>query len=225
MCGKVTQPAAWQNLVDLAKSTLADQIESARTDPGEPVVTVTPMRFANVIRLNADGARQSVAMRWGFSALSATNPGKPDHIHARAETIDSKPTFRDAFRERRGIMLVSTFNEGEEATPTKTIQHTITPRDGKPVAIAVLWEAWTRDEDELLTFVMVTTPANALIGKITDRMPAALSPEDWPAWLGETPATSEELKAMLHPFEGDWDMAPEKKQPPPKRPSAQTELF
>ncbi|HXM00221.1 MAG TPA: SOS response-associated peptidase family protein [Rhizomicrobium sp.] len=215
MCGKFTQLDWWRKLVAHADFVLG----------GGAVETVTPMRFADVIRLDENGKRESVRMRWGFAGLGATDPTqRPDHIHARAETIDSKPTFRDAFRERRGLLVVNTFNEGEDVTPSKTVQHVITPP--APVAIAVLWERWTsRRHGELLTFVMVTTPANALIGTITDRMPAVLTPEDWPAWLGETPATAEDLKALLRPAEGDWTMQPEKPQPPPKKPAAQMDLF
>ncbi|MGH6870858.1 MAG: SOS response-associated peptidase [Rhizomicrobium sp.] len=214
MCGKFTQMMSWQELVDLA--------DIVGTDDAAPS-TVTPMRFARVIRLNADGARESVAMRWGFSARNAKTPAKPDHIHARAETIDTRPTFRDAFHARRGILVVRTFNEGEDASPTKTIQHTLTPRDGKPLAIAALWEAWTHPEQgELLTFVMVTVPANRQIAAITDRMPAVLAPEDWATWLGEEPATPADLKSLLRTVDGDWDMAEEKKgakRPPPEKPS------
>jgi len=215
MCGKFTQMERWRELVDYADFVLS----------GGESETVTPMRFADVIRLDENGQRESVRMRWGFAGLNSSDPTqRPDHIHARAETIDSKPTFRDALRDRRGLLVVKTFNEGEEATPRKTIQHVVTPP--APLAIAVLWERWTnRRAGELLTFVMVTTPANALIGTVTDRMPAVLAPEDWPAWLGETPANVEELKAMLHPVEGAWEMKPEKKQPPPKKPDAQMDMF
>lgn len=41
---------------------------------------------------------------------------------------------------------------------------------------------------------MVTTPANNLIGSITDRMPAILPRETWPVWLGEADA---DAKAVL----------------------------
>jgi putative SOS response-associated peptidase YedK len=224
MCGKFTQrkipQQSWRDYRDLL-----DLI--GKPDAAE---AVTPMRFAAILRADATGGVETVSMRWGFPALSAQNPSKPDHIHARAETIDEKPTFRDAFRERRGLLLVETFNEGEELSPTRTFQHVVTPNDGKPLAIAVLWEAWHHAEQgELLTFVMATTPANALIASITDRMPAVLEQKDWPAWLGLVPATPAELKAMLKPHDGAaWTMAPEKKQPPPKKPKAnamQGELF
>ncbi|HEY1631208.1 MAG TPA: SOS response-associated peptidase family protein [Rhizomicrobium sp.] len=233
MCGKFTQRRiaveAWTEFHDLADAGDAENIEGWLTGAAEPD-GLTPMRFAMVTRKGVHGRAETVPMRWGVSALSAENPSKPDHIHARCETIDEKPTFRDAFRERRGLLLVHSFNEGEEVSPTKTVQHIITPRDGKMLAIAVLWEAWRHTAlGELLTFTMVTTPANALIGAITDRMPAVLDPKDYAAWLGLAPATQAELKAMLKPHDGaSWDMTPEKKTPPPKKPkvaSTQGELF
>jgi len=225
MCGKFTQMMSWRELV-----TLADLLGAPPNALGAEVETVTPMRLATVMTLDEAGARKAVQMRWGMVAMRAKDPmSGTKHIHARAETLDELPTFREAFARRRGLVVVSTFNEGKEITPTKTEQHVITPRDGKPLAIAVVWERWTaHNEGELLTFAMVTVPANKLIGTITDRMPAIVRGEDWAKWLGEEPAHALELKAMLVPYEGDWDMRVQPKTPPPKKPkppSPQTELF
>jgi putative SOS response-associated peptidase YedK len=41
-------------------------------------------------------------------------------------------------------------------------------------------------------------------------MPAVISPEHWATWLGEEPASADELKALLVPFEGTWTMRAEK---------------
>jgi putative SOS response-associated peptidase YedK len=148
-------------------------------------------------------------------------------MHARSETIDTLTTFSEAFAGTRGIVVVNTFNEGEELSSGKTKQWTITPRDGKPIGIAVIFERWTHtDGNEVPTFVMATTPANALISRITDRMPAILPPEHWATWLGETNAPLSDVKALLQTFEGAWDMREqEKKSPPPKKPSSQPGLF
>lgn len=222
MCGKFTQMASWEGVHTFSETLTA-------TDG--PAETVTPMRFASIVCLDESGNRQVKKMRWGFARRSATGPSaRPDHIHARAETIDEKTTFRDAFREdRRGILVVKTFNEGKEIAPNRTEQHTVMPRDGKPMGIAVLYERWEHENGgELYTFVMVTVGANALISAITDRMPAVVQPGDWSKWLGEEPATVDELRAILVPFEGDWDMAPEKKTKPGTPvpgPNPQTDLF
>jgi len=219
MCGKFTQMMSWDRLVHLA-----DLIgTSAHTSDGA-VETVTPMRVATLIRLNTEGMRETARVRWGFVPRWEKDPVKgAKFIHARSESLDEKPAFADAFARRRAILPVRTFNEGREITPTKTEQHVITPRDGKPVAIAVIWERWGEAHAGALdTFAMVTVPANKLISTITDRMPAVLQPEDWAKWLGEEPAHAEELKAMLRPFDGDWDMAVQSKPQKPPRPKAPT---
>jgi putative SOS response-associated peptidase YedK len=222
MCGKFTQMMSWRELRDLSELTTTSGAEDAED-------FVTPMRLAHVVRLDESGRREVVPMRWGFADLHAKTPlERPKHMHARAETLDSLPTFRDAFANARGLVLVKTFNIGEEAGPRKLIQHTITPRDGKPLALAVLWERWTsRNEGSLLTFVMVTTEANALLRTKTDRMPAVIEPKDWPVWLGETEADPAGLKALLKPYDGDWDMAEQRRQSAPTKPhpSAQPDLF
>ena len=219
MCGKFTQMMSWGELVTLAELVGA---------PAAPAETVTPMRFAAVIRLGAAGKRETARMRWGLVPRWAKDPATSPFIHARAETLDERRAFRDAFFHRRGLVVVRTFNEGKEIAPRKTEQHVVTPRDGKPLAIAVIWERWGEKHGGALeSFAMVTVPANTLIGTITGRMPAVISPEDWAKWLGEEAAGAGELKAMLRPFEGDWTMeaAPKTKRPPPPRPDPKPTLL
>jgi len=202
MCRKFTQMASWQEVVAFSQPLT---VPTGR----EEVVVSTPMRFANILRLNAAGDREVVAMRWGFAGKGDITPSRPKHMHARAETIDTKPTFADAFRYGRGVLLVHTFNEGEDLPNGKTKQWVITPNDGKPISIAVICEEWRNGAETLQTFIQVTVPANPLISRITDRMPAILRPEDWPLWLGETDASPADVKAVLHTYDDDggWTMA------------------
>lgn len=175
----------------------------------EEIATVTPMRDAFVLRRGADGAHEVATMRWGF--LDRSGKG-PVHIHARGETAHELPTFRDAFQHRRGVVMVDTFNEGEEIVTArrakKTKQYVIAQREHRPMAIAVLGGVWRSAEGAVETFVMVTTPPNRLIGTITDRMPAMLTHNTLPVWLEGTP---DEARAVLETFEdgGAWEMAPQ----------------
>jgi putative SOS response-associated peptidase YedK len=224
MCGKFTQLYSWQDVH--AFSRFLDGVTVA----GDTPVVATPMRFASILRPNAAGAREMVQMRWGFAGRDDANPTKPKHMHARAETIDRLPTFAHGFAQARGILMVETFNEGEELPNGKTRQWVITPQDRQPIALAVICEQWRNGAETLDTFVQVTVPANALIARITDRMPAILPRAAWAAWLGETEdAAPADIKALLATYEdgGNWAMAPQTPGPKPSRRKndAQHDLF
>jgi len=205
---------SWRQVVDFSQPLTGERYEDKET--------VTPMRLATVIRLNEEREREATRMRWGWPKPNS-KVDRPEYIHARAETIDVKPTFREAFERRRGILVVKTFNEGKEITPTKTDQYTVTPRDGKPLGIAVIWDAIPHPMlGQILSFVMVTVEPNKLISTITDRMPAVLEEKDWPQWLGEEEASISDLKAILKTYEGNWDMAYQPKPSKTKKPIAPT---
>lgn len=221
MCGKFTQLASWRE-VHAFSQPLA--VEGSNV-----LVVATPMRFASIMRLDGTGTRAMLPMRWGFAGKDDPNPARPKHMHARAETIDERPTFARAFASGRGILMVHTFNEGEELPNGKTKQWVITPNDGLPIAIAVICEEWVNGTERLDTFVQVTVPANALILRITDRMPAILPREAWPVWLGETSAQPDDLKSLLRTFEdgGAWTMTEQasSRKSKPAKPRPQQELF
>jgi len=71
--------------------------------------------------------------------------------------------------------------------------------------MAGLWVEWTdkRTGERIKSCTIVTCPANALVGALHDRMPVIVTEEDWAKWLGEVPATNDELKALLVPFGDD----------------------
>lgn len=90
MCGKSTQLATWEEVVEFSQPMTVPADKSG-------IVVAMPMRFASIMRLNAAGQREMVSMRWGFACQGDATPGQPKHMHARCETIDTKPTFAEAF--------------------------------------------------------------------------------------------------------------------------------
>ena len=203
MCGKFTQLASWRQVNAFSQPLIAQ--------PGDQIVMSTPMRDASVLHLDAEGRRTVSQMRWGFADRRSRTPlDRPKHMHARAETIDTLPTFAGPFASGRGIVLVQTFNVGQEMPNGKTKQWTITPQGGHPIAIGVIYERWASEAgDELLTFAMVTTPANTLISTVTDRMPAIIPADHWATWLGETDISPAEVKRLLKTYEIDGVIQPQ----------------
>lgn len=211
MCGKFTAMASWRQVHDFSQPLSASG--------GDEVVTYRPMSNLPVIIWDRElRKRVIVPMRWGFPHRSDYR--RPDPIHVRSETIDEKPTFKDAFLNgQRGIVVMRTFNEGKELDNGKTEQWTVDPCDGVPRGFAFLWRRFEIKDlpAPLLCCVMATVPPNELIAQITDRMPAILEAEDWETWLGENDATPEQAKACLRTMEGvNWKMAPEPKKPKSK---------
>lgn len=234
MCGKFTQMLTWSQLVEYSSFI--------PSTPGEGQRTYTPMNALPVIHLDEDGQRVVRPMVWGYTNRLTAGQRTPRHMHARGETVDR--TFATAFRFRRGIVVAKTFNEGEEipvsyhdgvpADRTWTRQWTIRPRDGAPLGMAVIYDIFDGGRGPEREFVQVTTAANPLISRITDRMPLILQPQDWPLWLGEVRAPMIDVKTLVRTFDDDgaWDMSVEdpRKQPPrPRNPSpkppSQGELF
>src|SRR5690348_11187423 len=208
MCGKFTAMASWAQVV--AFSQPLDL--AGKQDDRE--VTFRVMGNLPVIVFDRDaGARRVVPMRWGFP--DPKDWRRPQPIHARSETIETTKAFASAFLDgQRGIALVKTFNECPDIEGP-TIQHVITPGDEPAIAIAFVWRRFeiVGLPAPLLACCMCTVPANELIRTLpTDRMPAVLAHEDWGKWLGEEPATVDEVKACLKTVEGvRWTMTKEEK--------------
>jgi putative SOS response-associated peptidase YedK len=88
-------------------------------------------------------------------------------------------------------------------------------RDKQPFAVGVadddlmvmagLWDEWrSPDGERVKSCTVITCAANGIVGKLHDRMPVILDDRDWPKWLGEEPATEDELKALLLPCPDKW---------------------
>ncbi len=111
-----------------------------------------------------------------------------------AETVATKPAFRDAFaRRQRCIVPVDAFYEWKK-TPAGKQPYAIVGGDRLPLAMAGLWERW---KDRSQTFTIITTVPNELCGAIHDRMPVVLPRERWATWLGEREVNPDELRWMI----------------------------
>ena len=68
------------------------------------------------------------------------------------------------------------------------------------------------EQEPMYTYATITTNASPQLDWLHDRMPVILAPDDWAKWLGEEPATPDELKALLAPFDGQLKIWPVNRQ-------------
>lgn len=117
------------------------------------------------------------------------------NINARAETVDSKPTFRDAFKKRRCLVPASGFYEWHKSEDGKTkTPYYFTAADGEsPLMFAGLWETWDKMGQEIHSFTIITTEANETVAPYHDRMPVILPPDKYEEWLYPTKITKDIL--------------------------------
>lgn len=95
----------------------------------------------------------------------------------------------DGFYEWKKLDL-----KGKEKQP-----YAIAMADDGPMIMAGLWAKWKdpKSGDEIQSCTILTTRSNEVMAELHDRMPVILATAEWPKWLGEEPATDEELLAML----------------------------
>ena len=131
-----------------------------------------------------EGDRVIQLLRWGLVPFWAKDASIGSQmINARAETLAEKPSFRNALKKRRCLVLADGFYEWKKTTTGKAPMR-ITLASGEPFAFAGLWETWdTPEGDRLRTFTIITTTPNELVELIHNRMPVILRSELEPLWL------------------------------------------
>ena len=81
--------------------------------------------------------------------------------NARSETVQEKPSYRSAWKERRfGLIIMESFYEPSWETG-KAVRWRIRRRDGQPIAVASIWERIVDKEtaEVILSFSMLTINA------------------------------------------------------------------
>lgn len=160
---------------------------------GQDVLAVTTDR---------EGRRNGELLRWGLVPHWAESP-KVGHrmINARAETVAERPAFREAFAERRCLILADGFYEWQPRVHGPKQPWWITRADHAPFAFAGLWASWrpAPDVEPLRSCAIITTQATPALCEVHDRMPVILAPGAEAAWLAPT-AAGADLRDLLVPF-------------------------
>jgi putative SOS response-associated peptidase YedK len=198
MCGRYTITVAPDKLAEHFGASLP-QIDLV------PRYNVAPTQDLPVLINEGDRAIQM--LHWGLIPRWAKEASIGNNlINARAETLQEKPAFRDAFKKRRCLVLADGFYEWKRTDEGK-IPMRITLQSGEPFAFAGLWEFWKpadapKEDPWLRSFTIITTTPNELMETIHNRMPVILSPEAQKLWL-DNEAGADDWYSVLRPYDAN----------------------
>ncbi len=191
MCGRFTMATHAEALEERFRAHLSTEI-------AVPTYNAAPSQ-AQLTILN-DHPDAIVRAAWGFVPEWAD--GRPDVkplINARAETVATKPFFRDAFKRKRCLILADGFYEWKRAGKGK-VPYRIALKTEEPFAFAGIWSTVHDAQGGVRpTFAILTTEANTLVSQIHTRMPVILWEQDEADWLNPSLAL-DAAQALLVPL-------------------------
>ena len=192
MCGRFVL------ISDLSVITEAFNIQEISYDY-RPSSNVLPSH--NIAAVIHDGVNRLVQFRWGLIPSWAKDPSIGSRlINARAETLAEKPSFRNAFKKRRCLIVADGFYESLKEGKKK-IPFYFRFKSGKPFGFAGLYETWTSPEGQpISTCTIVTTEPNDLIQPIHNRMPVIVPRGKEFFWIDPAVHDHISLSALLRPY-------------------------
>lgn len=200
MCGRVRLVSEFSEIRIKLKFDAAAPAPNFAPDWNKP--PTEPMLVA--IR-SEDGKRVPRMMRWGLLPHWAKDEKLSySTINARAEEFTTKPAFKDAWKwGQRCLVVTDGFYEWKklDAKGKEKQPYAIGMADDTPMVMAGLWAKWKdpKSGDTVYSCTILTCGPNKVMAELHDRMPVILAEQDWPRWLGEEPASEQELLALLKP--------------------------
>lgn len=188
MCGRFTLTASGEEL--------ADELGLVETPDVAPRYNIAPTQSVLVVRARDSGPRAEW-MRWGIAFPPGKGRKPPLLINARAETLGERPAWKDALWRRRCLVPADGFYEWKAEGGRKQPFY-VTRRDGRPFALAGLWQPRFTPEGGASCTIVTTSPLPP-VADLHDRMPVLLSSEGRALWLDETAPREPVVELLLTP--------------------------
>jgi putative SOS response-associated peptidase YedK len=196
MCGRFTltlEVSALQMAFDLGEQSVEWQ----------PNYNISPSNFIPVVTNQRPD--EITLFQWGLVPGWAKDVSiGAKMINARSETVQEKPSFKKAFKERRCLIFTDGFYEWKKNSSEGKTPYYFHRPNQQPFVFAGLWENWMGDgrKEALQTCTILTCAANAIMAPIHDRMPVIMDWKDGQAWLADKSVDS--LQAMLKPAQDSF---------------------
>ena len=162
---------------------------------------IAPTKEIYAIRAS-DSGRELVNLSWGLIAPWAKDStealrSQSMAINARTESVDEKPTFRNAFRSRRCLVPATGYYEWATELGQYESKQPFYIRSGgtwkdkrsgevrpKSLAFAGIFDRWIDENGEIHeSAAIITREAVGELATVHHRMPTFLPEDRWDAWL------------------------------------------
>jgi putative SOS response-associated peptidase YedK len=177
MCGRYASTRSAADLAELFEAV--DETDGQMV----PDYNVAPTDPAAIVRLSTRVEAPVLSVgRWGLvPAWSQDVSGAARMINARAETVRESRAFARSFADRRCLIPVDGWYEWRRVQGTGKQPYFMTRPES--LVLAGIWSTWGTDSARLLTFSILTCPAQGDLALIHDRMPMVLEQSQWASWL------------------------------------------
>lgn len=196
---------------------MATEIAEEFHTSGEPARTlpvdwnIKPTQDIYIIKAKA---RNLEVVSWGLIAPWSKDgdsafKSQSQAINARSETVHEKPTFRNAFHNRRCLIPASGYYEwATELGELKSKQPVFISRnDSHLLAFAGIFDTWRSPEGVLRnSAAILTCDAVGKLAKVHNRMPVFLPKELWNKWLDPELTDTGKLIELVESREDDSEL-------------------
>lgn len=181
------------------------EIHTGKTLPIIPADwNIAPTKEIYLVKQNSDHQRELATASWGLIAPWSKNPAdavksQSIAINARTESVDEKPTFRNAFKSRRCLIPADGYYEWatELSAPSKQPYY-VSSTENKTLAFAGIWDRWVSPTGEIRdSAAIITREAVSPLAEIHHRMPTFLPRNRWDAWLNPDLQDVKEIRALM----------------------------
>lgn len=156
----------------------------------------------NLAVITSESPRKLSYLKWGLIppwAKDKTIGSKM--INARAETIIEKSSFSKPLFSKRCLVPSDGFFEWKQDAGKQPYR--IFTKNNPIFAMAGIWERWrSPDGENIDSFSIITTAANAFMQTLHSRMPVILPQHHEKTWLNST--DKEEILQLLSPCPSEW---------------------
>ncbi len=135
-----------------------------------------------------DGDVKQLDTTWGIKPVCS----RKILINAQGETVATKKTFKESFKERRCLVPCSGWYEWRDEGGPRKQRYSFTRVYGKPCLMAGIWYQ-AENAPELVTLTINPSPKCA---EIHSRMPAMIDASDMDSWFYDS---VEDAQRLLQP--------------------------